>query len=319
MEKLSTVKTKYLTDLGAYLKLTGYRFTTPTPESHRIILNRSTESQTDEPLAILRDLFGWNKWVNQSHLPKDLNSLLDYPELIINDGGLIKSKYRVGTLNALLFFHSAFPTEQKNSVFFGPDSYRFAHFINSHLKPCNTLLDIGCGTGVGGIYYRDQLLKNGFSAPKLSLSDINLEALELASVNCSLNNVKDVEILESDLFSQVTSDTDLVIANPPFIIDPSNRKYRDGGNQYGTGFSLKLVDGFLKNIQRPSTLFLYTGSSIVNGTDIFLKNLTQLLMEYRCKWDYVELDPDIFGEQLRLPEYRAVERIAAIGLYLEQA
>ena len=33
-----------------------------------------------------------------------------------------------------------------------------------------------------------------------------------------------------------------------------------------------------------------------------------------CSFDYREIDPDIFGGTLRLPAYREVERIAAVGL-----
>jgi hypothetical protein len=31
-----------------------------------------------------------------------------------------------------------------------------------------------------------------------------------------------------------------------------------------------------------------------------------------CRLDLEEIDPDIFGEQLELPAYRSVERIAAV-------
>ena len=36
------------------------------------------------------------------------------------------------------------------------------------------------------------------------------------------------------------------------------------------------------------------------------------------EWRYEELDPDVFGEELEVPAYRQVERIAAVLLTLRR-
>jgi hypothetical protein len=44
-----------------------------------------------------------------------------------------KSRLRLSNLDEQLFWHSAFPTTDADSVFFGPDTYRYALAIHSFL------------------------------------------------------------------------------------------------------------------------------------------------------------------------------------------
>ena len=53
---------------------------------------------------------------------------------------------------------------------------------------------------------------------------------------------------------------------------------------------------------------------MVEGRDPFLTALHTALADSRWAWRYQELDPDVFGEQLLEPQYRQVERIAAVAL-----
>lgn len=72
-----------------------------------------------------------------------------------------------------------------------------------------TLLDIGTGIGVIGI-----ALKKKYPTLEVTMTDVNLRALNLANKNAKLNNV-DVEIFESDLYSNIDKKFDLIISNPP--------------------------------------------------------------------------------------------------------
>ena len=73
------------------------------------------------------------------------------------------------------------------------------------------VLDLGCGSGCIGI-----TLKKINPSLNITLSDISESALEVASLNAKRLNVA-VNILESDLFSNLNQKYDVIISNPPYI------------------------------------------------------------------------------------------------------
>ena len=107
------------------LKSRSYQFVTTTPATHtQIILRRTAETN-------LRDILGWSRAFNADADP-DVVALLGEAGMLERlQGGLLRSRVRVSTLDDLLFLHSAYPTDQNDSVFFGPDSYRFASFLKA--------------------------------------------------------------------------------------------------------------------------------------------------------------------------------------------
>ncbi|MDO8480435.1 MAG: methyltransferase [Nanoarchaeota archaeon] len=70
------------------------------------------------------------------------------------------------------------------------------------------LLDLGCGYGPVGI-----AIAARHPELKITLSDVNQRALELAKKNAEENKVK-VEIVESDLFGKLGT-FDVILSNPP--------------------------------------------------------------------------------------------------------
>ena len=73
------------------------------------------------------------------------------------------------------------------------------------------VLDFGCGYGPIGIYIKSNTSAN------VDMIDVNLRALNLAKVNASLNKV-DVNIFESDIYSNVDKKYDYIITNPPIRV-----------------------------------------------------------------------------------------------------
>ena len=122
--------------------------------------------------------------------------------------------------------------------------------------------------------------------------------------------------MSSDLLNNVEGMFDLVVANPPYLLDPLERDYRHGGGQLGGGLSLAIVDAALERLAPGGTLLLYTGSAIVDGRDDFREAVADQLATRRAEWRYEELDPDIFGEELETPAYSHADRIAAVLLTL---
>lgn len=71
-----------------------------------------------------------------------------------------------------------------------------------------TVLDLGCGYGVVGIYL------NKVYDLEVDMIDINKRAIELSIENVALNNTK-ANVFQSDGFSNVTKKYDLIVTNPP--------------------------------------------------------------------------------------------------------
>src|SRR5690606_1800990 len=122
-----------------------------------------------------------------------------------------------------------------DAVFFGPDTYRFCAFVAREAPHARFVVDVGCGSGAGGI-----VAARASGAQKLVLADVNPRALCLSEVNATLAG-QGAALVESDVLSHVSGAPDLVVANPPFMRDPSRRAYRDGGGSYGEALSVRIA------------------------------------------------------------------------------
>jgi methylase of polypeptide subunit release factors len=227
--------------------------------------------------------------------------------------GHLKSRVRWSSLDDLLFVHSAFPTDAADSVFFGPDTYRFAQLIHAHLQhnfvPIRRAVDIGCGAGVGAI-----VIARARREAQVLAVDINPAALRLTAINAALAEVANVSTEASDVLQGVDGHFDLIVANPPYMADPAERAYRHGGGAFGAQLSLRIVEQALNRLAPGGSLVLYTGVAMIDGLDPFLQALTPRLESPMFGWTYRELDPDVFGEELLTPGYQRVERIAVVAL-----
>jgi methylase of polypeptide subunit release factors len=233
-------------------------------------------------------------------------ALLERAGELERSGADFRSRVRFATLGGRLFAHSSFPTSEADAVFFGPDTYRFCALLGRWAPATGRALDLGCGSGAGGICIADR-------ARELVLSDINPRALALAKVNVGLAAVG-VELQQSDLLESLSGSFDLIVANPPYMRDPGARTYRDGGGELGEALSVRIVREALTRLRPGGMLIVYTGTAIVDGVDTFEAGVKPLLTGAGRDVLYEELDPDVFGEELLEPAYRRVDRIAAVGL-----
>ncbi|HEX8384519.1 MAG TPA: methyltransferase [Sphingomonas sp.] len=293
-----------------HLDGTGYRFVTATPGTHARVVARADRRRATN----VRDALGWSLPFARATVGDELFELLQAAGVVEPAGdGLFRATIRVSSVQGTLFLHSAYPTIAEDSVFLGPDSYRFADLITARmgaLAPGARIMDYGAGAGVGGI-------SAARAAPgtALTLADINPKALRLAGINAEFAGLDHREV-EATSPADVEGPFDLIVTHPPFMMDEAGRKYRDGGDLYGAKLSLDWVLEGVELLRESGKLILHTGVSIVDGRDVLLERLRQDLDPKRFGFGYHELDPDIFGDELDQPPYAQVERIAAVGLWI---
>ncbi len=302
-----------LLTLGLELKHTGYRFTSVTPATHhRIIVRKPTSPPNRE------DVFGWSRSFGIDDVPAHHIQLLGAAGELTKSESMLRSRVRFSTLANQIFVHSAYPTEEPEAVFFGPDTYRFTRLIRQALPQVRAplrLLDIGAGSGAGGLHAA-WLRPNAFSS--IVLSDINRRALRFSRINALLNEIHNVEVIESNLFEHLAGTFDVIIANPPYLVDPLKRLYRHGGGSLGSKLSLDIVRQAVHRLAPAGRLILYSGSAIVNGVDQLHESLSQILNVRDVTFQYEEIDPDVFGEELDHRPYHRADRIAVIGLIVDR-
>lgn len=291
--------------LGRALRREAYCFVTVTPETHRRV-NARAASRGMLEARNLRDVFGWNRPFDGGLLPRELFAMLRDANALSTDGDLFRSRVRFSSLNDRLFVHTSFPTEETDAVFFGPDTYRFCALLRRSAPSVQRAVDVGCGSGAGGISLAPR-------TKRLILSDINEKALDFSRINAALNGVQ-AEIVASDVLDDISGELDLVVANPPYMRDEQKRLYRDGGGAHGEGLAVRIVRESLPRLANHGTLLLYTGSAIVEGADTFFRGVEPLLHQLDAEVGYEVLDPDVFGDELERPDCAEVDRIAAVAL-----
>jgi methylase of polypeptide subunit release factors len=102
-------------------------------------------------------------------------------------------------------------------------------------RPVERALDLGTGCGV-------QVLSLAERAQRVTATDVNPRAIELARLSWRLSGVTRVEARTGSLYEPVADELfDLIVANPPFVISPGGElTYRESGAD-GDDFCRDLV------------------------------------------------------------------------------
>ncbi len=216
--------------LAATLRDGGYRFITPTPATHERVNRRAGNAWARG----VEDVFGWSRPFRDGVLAPEIVTLVREAGVLARAGEGWRSLVRLSSLGDALFLHSAYPTDAADAVFFGPDTYRFASALDAYLAartvPVCRAVDIGCGAGPGAV-----LIALARPEAEVLAVDINEAALRLTRVNAALAGAGNVVACQSDLLSGVPGQFDLIVSNPPYLVDPAARAYRHGGGPLGAG------------------------------------------------------------------------------------
>lgn len=295
---------------GRLLQRTGYRFTTVTPDTHAVIAQRLE----DEPARDLRAVFGWNQPFHPELLPEGLLTAMTTADAVeqLPDGRL-RARIRFASVGERIFLHSGYPTGERDTVFFGPDTYRFIHHLRRTLAGGTRLLEIGAGSGAPALTLAERY-------EDVVMTDINPLAVRYARINAALAGYDRAQVQCTNLTEHLDGNFDAIIANPPYLIDPAHRLYRDGGD-LGIAVALRMAAAALPRLAPNGCFVLYTGAPVVDGRDLLAEALLPLLRSAGLPAHYDELDVDVFGSELLCPAYEAarVERLAVVTLVVGHA
>jgi len=290
------------------LKQSGYAFVTISTPSHRRVNGRPGNEKAKD----LRGVFGWSRPFNDDLLDAAMLALMREAHLLRRQDGASKSALRASTIDGQLYFHSSFPTVETDAVFFGPDTYRYVQVLHDALETqagARRVVDIGCGAGPGAL-----TIAKALPQAEVWAVDINPQALELTAVNAQLAGADNIQIAHSDLLRGLEGQFDLIVSNPPFMLDAHQRLYCHGGGEHGEGLSLDIVNSAITRLAPGGSLVLYTCAAIIDGVDVFRTRIAALLETAGFEWSYREIDPDVFSGALGGAGHEHTDRIAAVAL-----
>lgn len=96
-----------------------------------------------------------------------------------------------------------------------PDAGTMAMLSIAEIKPEDKVLDLGCGYGLVGIYAAKIVGES-----RVVLCDIDPLAIDIARRNALVNDLPNLQVVQSDAFAQITDDDfTLVLCNPPYHVD----------------------------------------------------------------------------------------------------
>ena len=239
------VKSHALIALGETLRSRGYRFVTVTPATHCRVL--------EKPLATpsLESIFGWNRPFDRWDIDNGIFELLEDAEALEGESGRYRSKVRFASIDELLFVHSGFPTDEQDAVFFGPDTYRFVRLLRTSLtglaaSKTMTLIDVGSGSGAGGIFAARLLGKArqaGSRRHKPQSAGIQRSSTPLLTILPSQRPCTAM------FLAGIDGDADIIIANPPYLVDDDRRLYRHGGGELGIDLAVRIAEESLPRLR----------------------------------------------------------------------
>ena len=150
------------------------------------------------------------------------------------------------------------------------DSYLLQKYVEMYSK--GSVLDMGTGSGI-------QAITASKKAKEVVAVDINPEAVKQTKLALEIEKIKNVKVLQSDLFQNVQRKKfDLICFNPPYL--PKEKKVKDitlFSGKRGTETTTKFL-GKAQDYLKPNGIILLVGSSLASKSNIS-KAINENLLE----------------------------------------
>lgn len=242
--------------------------------------------QVEDPRLNMEHLIAHVLKVDRMQLYVDFDKALPEPALVaLRD--LTKRRSKGEPLQHLLgsveFCELEFQVDGR-ALIPRPETEELVHLLLQKEWPENVrILDLGCGSGVIGLSLAHHLAEKG---AHITLSDISSEALDLAKENAASLKTANVDFVESDLFSALESQFDLIVANLPYIPESeqtelSREVQRDPalalyGGELGTEIMTRFLEEASAHLLNPGQIALEYG---IDQHDTLKKQAEDLAFE----------------------------------------
>lgn len=225
---------------------------------------------------VLFDLFFFHKSVSLDGIraiidADSLKILLEARILALSDGA-VRSMVRCYPVGDMYFICDS-SRDRSDFVYIGWDSDLMVDIAAKYRKGrhFSRLLDLCTGSGVQGL----SLARH---SDEVFCADINPRALAMVQANARLNNLKTVQTVHSDLFSNVPGRFDCVTANTPYVPYPvGGAQLPIGGGDTGIEFTFRLLRELPDRLADNGISVIYTSDPIVHGKRQLITHLTREL------------------------------------------
>ncbi len=262
-----------------------------------LFYGHGTGNAMDESMAILMYLSESNDVLDAEQLKTSISDQVQEKAKEVLYQRVTESKPLPYITNEAYFCGKKFYVDERVLIPRSP----IAELINNRFEPwlnpnsINRVLEIGTGSGCIALS-----IAEAFSDIEVVATDISPDAIDVARLNTKAHGLEQqVEIIESDLFENVSGVFDLIITNPPYVPD---KIMLDLPKEYLHEPHMALAAGekgldFISRILHDAPPFLTDNGIVIIEAGVASEN-----MEKGFNMPFIWIDFEIGGEGVALIE-----------------
>ena len=262
-----------------------------------LFYGHGTRNAMDESMAILMYLSESNDVLDEEQLKTSISDQVQEKAKEVLYQRVAESKPLPYITNEAYFCGKKFYVDERVLIPRSP----IAELINNRFEPwlnpnsINRVLEIGTGSGCIALS-----IAEAFSDIEVVATDISPDAIDVARLNTKAHDLEQqVEIIESDLFENVSGVFDLIITNPPYVPD---KIMLDLPKEYLHEPHMALAAGekgldFISRILHDAPPFLTDNGIVIIEAGVASEN-----MEKGFNMPFIWIDFEIGGEGVALIE-----------------